>query len=365
MNITGLMEEKMNKLIIFGSGKIGRKTYRYIDKTQNSILCYVDNDPKKQGGGINGRAIISPDEMVHIKYDYILIASVYWREIRYQLLELGVDAKRIICPLAPMKMAKYKKDYARIYNVFGKIKFYYDRWRLKEEFFPDFMGIFVNPYYFSRKMLYENIKKYSHYMNGKCLDFGCGTMPYKRLLPVEQYVGVEIETENKQPGIIYYDGHRIPFKDETFDSIISSEVFEHVPNIEEIVVELYRVLKPEGIILCTIPFAYPKHCEPFDYKRYTFEGVKNLMSNAGFDLVDGGVSSSYWECMAQFKNVYWEEEVRVKTGIGKILKRAILVFNNLTGSMGRAVLPYSEKLYLDNVIVMKKKKSISAEHMDT
>lgn len=253
-----------------------------------------------------------------------------------------------------MKMKRFRREYSEIYNFLGKIKFYYDKWYLAEQFHPDAVGVFVNPYYFSRKMLYDNVKRYACYVNGRCMDFGCGISPYKNLLTVDEYIGVEIEAEDKRPGIIYYDGYKLPFADGSFDSIISSEVFEHVFNIEDIVLELNRVLRPGGIMLLTIPFAYPRHCEPHDYRRWTLEGVKVLLGNSGFELVEGRISSSYWECIAQFQNVYWAEEVKVRTRLGKMVRNGILIINNVSGIFRQVFLPQSDKLYLDNVVVVRK-----------
>lgn len=345
----------MNRLLIFGCGKKAKEISRYIDKRKNKILCYIDNDAQKVGKEYLGKTVVAPNDIQNLEYDYILIASIYWKEMRQQLLELGIERKKIKCPLAPTKLKRFRKEYGEIYNIYGKMCFYYDRWYLAEWFHPDFVGLFVNPYYFSRKMLYNSVKSYASYMSGSCMDFGCGISPYKRLLPVDEYIGVEIETEDKKPGIVYYDGYRIPFENDRFDCIISSEVFEHVFNIEDIVLELNRVLKPGGIMLLTIPFAYPQHCQPYDFRRWTMEGVKVLLGNAGFELVEGRTSSGYWECIAQFQNVYWAEEVKVRTRLGKIIRRAILISNNIAGVLNHFLLPYSEKLYLDNVVVVRKK----------
>lgn len=345
---------KRNKILIFGCDKLGKKTYKFISKTRNKVLYYIDNDTEKLGKYIFGKKIIAPDDIVNLEYDYILIVSSYWREIQRQLLELGIDAKRIKCPLAPMKRERFRKEYKDLYNTLGKIRFLYDKWYLTEQFKPDVMGILVNPYFFSRKRLYEIVTKYSYYMTGKCMDFGCGIQPYRKLLPADEYVGIEIETENKKKEIVYYDGYKIPFSDGEFDSIISSEVFEHVSNIEDIVVELNRVLKLGGTMLITVPFVYPRHCEPYDYKRYTMHGIENLLKNAGFECVEEQSSSSYWECIAQLKNVYWVEEIKSRTMVDRFFQKTIIIANTLMGILANRILPYSDKLYLDNVIIAKK-----------
>ena len=59
---------------------------------------------------------------------------------------------------------------------------------IKEMFIPGLLGLFINPYYFSRKGLYNGIKSNKHYLKGKLLDFGCGAKPYMTLIDVENYI---------------------------------------------------------------------------------------------------------------------------------------------------------------------------------
>ncbi len=54
------------------------------------------------------------------------------------------------------------------------------------------------------------------------------------------------------------DATRLPFQDNTFDRIIASEVLEHIHNDEDALDELYRVLKPDGILAITVPSYLPE-----------------------------------------------------------------------------------------------------------
>ena len=54
------------------------------------------------------------------------------------------------------------------------------------------------------------------------------------------------------------DATRLPFQDDTFDRIIASEVLEHIHNDEDALDELYRVLKPHGILAITVPSYLPE-----------------------------------------------------------------------------------------------------------
>ena len=70
------------------------------------------------------------------------------------------------------------------------------------------------------------------------MDFGCGSKPYKSLFNVNEYVGVDYHGQghshvNEQIDV-FYDGVLLPFPDNYFDSVFSTEVFEHVFNLENL-----------------------------------------------------------------------------------------------------------------------------------
>lgn len=54
------------------------------------------------------------------------------------------------------------------------------------------------------------------------------------------------------------DALRLPFRDDTFDRIICSEVFEHIPDDQGAMAELLRVLKPGGVLAATVPSWMPE-----------------------------------------------------------------------------------------------------------
>ena len=65
----------------------------------------------------------------------------------------------------------------------------------------------------------------------------------------------DIESSHLGPGVLRYyeEGGRIPFDDETFDVIISDQVFEHVVPMAETVVEIERIGKPDGVMYHHFP----------------------------------------------------------------------------------------------------------------
>ena len=93
------------------------------------------------------------------------------------------------------------------------------------------------------------------------------------------------------------DIEKLPFKDNSIDMIFNIAVLEHVPNAQKVIDEIYRVLKPNGIIYTAFPFMQGFHASPYDFTRVTEEGIKVLHKN--FELIEvkpfgGPTSGMLW-----------------------------------------------------------------------
>jgi len=77
---------------------------------------------------------------------------------------------------------------------------------------------------------------------------------------------------------IICDGGNLPFKDNSFDVVLSLAVLEHVKNPWVHADEMIRVLKPGGIVYADVPFLQPYHGYPHHYYNMTTAGLKNLFS---------------------------------------------------------------------------------------
>jgi len=77
----------------------------------------------------------------------------------------------------------------------------------------------------------------------------------------------------------------LPFPDSIFDTVLLSDVLEHIPTPEFTCREIARVLKPGGKLIMNVPFFSWLHEEPYDFHRYTEYALTRLMSISGMDVV--------------------------------------------------------------------------------
>lgn len=223
------------------------------------------------------------------------------------------------------------------------------------------------PGYLTRNRLLKGIARHAPVMSGRLLDFGCGSKPYRSLFQVDEYIGLDFENAghphlNEQIDV-FYDGKRIPFDDGHFDCIFTSEVFEHVFNLPEVLDELNRVLKPGGLILATCPFAICEHEVPNDFARYSSYGLRYLMNEHGLEMVTQEKTGNSVEAVFQLWIMYIHQHItpvfRRIPGVRSAFRVLTYTSLNISGLFLSKLLPGRQDLYLNNIIVCKKRGSRS------
>jgi SAM-dependent methyltransferase len=89
------------------------------------------------------------------------------------------------------------------------------------------------------------------------------------------------------------DIHNLAYNDNSFQSVLCSEVLEHVQYPAVGLYECYRVLKNDGCIILTTLFSFPIHGYPNDYWRFTPEGMQCLLVDAGFRNIEVTTAGEY------------------------------------------------------------------------
>lgn len=241
--------------------------------------------------------------------------------------------------------------------MFDKLNEFY----IKQRFFPNIVSLFINPFYLNRRALLNELKKQAKEVNGDLLDFGCGAKPYQSLFEnTTSYIGVDIDNYShnhiNENIDFYYDGKILPFENETFNIVFSSEVLEHVTSLNQSLSEINRVLKGNGQILMSLPFCFPEHEMPFDFRRFTINGVNELLNEFGFEIINGLSFGRYFEVVFQLIIKYIHDLIYTKNKYLNLLLNIIFIFPfTFLGLIISKVLPNNKSLYFGTIILARKK----------
>lgn len=174
----------------------------------------------------------------------------------------------------------------------------------------------IHPQFIMRRITYRAVVAIQRFAKGKLIDIGCGRMPYKDDISpfVDQYVGVDHPTvsrlykSSRKPDVLA-DAKKLPFRSNTFDTAIMLQVLEYIDEPSTGIHEVFRVLKPKGKFILSIPFLYPIHDPGFDRARYTEVMLKEYLTKVGFKIVlleSQGGFPEFWVQSLQvfiFKNI--------------------------------------------------------------
>lgn len=134
-------------------------------------------------------------------------------------------------------------------------------------------------------------------LTGEMLDVGCGKQPYRSYFNhVKSLKTCDFDAERGEVDFAC-PAHKIPLPDESLDSILCTEVLEHVPDPLAVWREFYRVLRPGGKVLLTTPMYWPAHELPYDFHRFPEHGLRHLICESGFELeaiIPRGGPRAFW-----------------------------------------------------------------------
>jgi len=230
-----------------------------------------------------------------------------------------------------------------------------------EHFFrPRWYSVFINPYFINRHSLYREIRAFSSNTSkeARILDIGCGIKPYRNLFTTDHYTGIDIagggHEDDAKTVDSFYDGHTIPFSDNSFDTLICTQVLEHADDPEVLAKECARVLKDGGTAFFSMPFTYPEHEVPYDFRRFTRFEHQRLFKKNAFSEINIKQTTGIFGTFGQLFVIWCFESIPFRAPILKGLLTLLLLapiqilsllLDKLTGKSG---------LTMDYVIILKK-----------
>ncbi len=181
-----------------------------------------------------------------------------------------------------------------------------------------------------RHILLEQVQKFSHYVKGTCLDVGAGHYNrYGKLFNVQKMIRMDVAHADTVDLVGSVD--KIPLEANSVDSIVCTQVFEHIRYPDLGAQEMARVLKKGGYALVTVPQMNELHEEPHDYFRYTSFGLKRIFEDAGFSIVEMNQRGGFFCVISQIFIRYCMDSLHLHQR--KILGRVFGKFALIAGKL--------------------------------
>ena len=113
--------------------------------------------------------------------------------------------------------------------------------------------------------------------NLRVLDLGGRIQPYRPLLSdrVARYVAIDLRPSPMVDVIA--SGERLPFRDESFDLVICTQVLQYVTDPKALLLEVHRVLGPEGYLFLSVPSAQIQDAEE-ECWRFLPAGLRSMLT---------------------------------------------------------------------------------------
>jgi len=201
--------------------------------------------------------------------------------------------------------------YQQTYNILCGSHPYYRPWHFQWLFLRDV-----------HKWQFDRIK----HLQGLILDVGCGSRSYEQWInqaEYNQYIGIDLSGNQNADVHISADG-KWPFADNSIDAILFTQVLEHVRQPMVIIDEITRVLKPNGLVIITVPFMYPAHGLPHDYRRYTLNGIAETIEH-NLEIKEAATCGTAGTTIGTML-LTWIENATNSTLTGRILKGVLMPF---------------------------------------
>lgn len=126
----------------------------------------------------------------------------------------------------------------------------------------------------------------ARFARGALLDLGCGAVPLLEMYEPHTSSVTCVDWAHCRHATDHLDlvcdlDGALPFEALSFDTVLLSDVLEHIRRPEHLWEQVVRVLRPGGRIIVGVPFLYPIHEDPYDFHRFTRFKLEDMCRGAG------------------------------------------------------------------------------------
>jgi SAM-dependent methyltransferase len=160
----------------------------------------------------------------------------------------------------------------------------------------------ADKYYLSYMPLFRDLNyAVTTYAKGKLLDIGCGNKPYEGMFDgkIDSYFGCDVVQSSLNKVDLICEATDIPVADESFETVFSTQVIEHVADHQQMIREAHRLLRNDGYFIVSGPMYWHLHEEPFDFFRFTKHGFRYILERNGFEIVEVLANGGKWATFGQ------------------------------------------------------------------
>jgi SAM-dependent methyltransferase len=125
---------------------------------------------------------------------------------------------------------------------------------------------------------------------GRLLDVGCGKVPLFGMYREQVSETICVDWPSSYHDTPHLDfacdlTEAWPFEHAEFDTLVATDVLEHLPNPVLFWSECARILRPRGKLILGVPFLYWLHEQPHDYHRFTEFALRRYAEDAGLRVI--------------------------------------------------------------------------------
>jgi SAM-dependent methyltransferase len=173
-----------------------------------------------------------------------------------------------------------------------KIKVFLEKWlrSSREKIEKDLAGS-LRWWYFSPAIYaqYQIVSELMDtYVSGQVIDIGCGLMHWRGFIEKKtpNYHSLDLRPRLKEVTYVADIQNMLIVPTANYDTAICLEVLEHVPNPCQALKEIYRILRPGGLLIVSVPHLSRLHDIPYDYFRFTRFGLQYILEKSGFEILE-------------------------------------------------------------------------------